>query len=463
MSKPNILFLLLDSFRADKCHGSDKTSITPNIDSLIRNGVYFSQTISSADATYLSVGSIFTALYAFKTGLGVNGKHYSKLHSNVTNYINILKNYGYHAYATVPKVLGARSLYSDFENEDKTYDIIPTYTRLSEGLGQKILEMLESGNMKEPWIYYVHILDLHGQFVIPKEFDNEKFGYSKYERMVSVIDIWIGRILQKINLSNTLIVLSADHGCHVPYVHTHNKTINFEENGLKLEIPSTLRSKIPSFVEPLKAKLYLTLLRIKRQITLKKIKNMKLTPYEERNLLSIYRGNNFRVLYDELVHVPLIFAGYGVTHNITISQQVRSIDIFPTISEMIELPKRNEELDGKSLFPFFHGKRFNELPAYMQSFFPIRKASSYAIGIRTSEYKYVRSVNNPKKNVFLYDLKNDPLEERNIANSRQDIIEKMEKILIEIKSEINLENEQNKMSYEETKKVEQELKKLGYI
>ena len=33
--KPNILFLLVDSFRADKCYGKEKTSVTPNLDSLI--------------------------------------------------------------------------------------------------------------------------------------------------------------------------------------------------------------------------------------------------------------------------------------------------------------------------------------------------------------------------------------------------------------------------------------------
>ncbi|SVB84616.1 uncharacterized protein METZ01_LOCUS237470, partial [marine metagenome] len=27
--KPNILFLLIDGLRADKCHGNKKTSVTP--------------------------------------------------------------------------------------------------------------------------------------------------------------------------------------------------------------------------------------------------------------------------------------------------------------------------------------------------------------------------------------------------------------------------------------------------
>ena len=39
----NIIFLLVDGFRADQCFGKDKTSVTPNIDSLIQKGMYFTK------------------------------------------------------------------------------------------------------------------------------------------------------------------------------------------------------------------------------------------------------------------------------------------------------------------------------------------------------------------------------------------------------------------------------------
>ena len=32
----NIIFLLVDSFRSDKCYGKSKTSKTPNLNSLIK-------------------------------------------------------------------------------------------------------------------------------------------------------------------------------------------------------------------------------------------------------------------------------------------------------------------------------------------------------------------------------------------------------------------------------------------
>ena len=64
--KPNILFIVIDSLWADKCHGEKKTSVTPNIDSLIENGTYFSQNITAAPSTIPSISSIFTSLYPFE-------------------------------------------------------------------------------------------------------------------------------------------------------------------------------------------------------------------------------------------------------------------------------------------------------------------------------------------------------------------------------------------------------------
>jgi len=61
--KPNILFFLIDGLREDKCHGNKKTSVTPHINSLIQNGVYFNQTIYSAPITPPALSSLFTGLY----------------------------------------------------------------------------------------------------------------------------------------------------------------------------------------------------------------------------------------------------------------------------------------------------------------------------------------------------------------------------------------------------------------
>jgi hypothetical protein len=61
----------------------------------------------------------------------------------------------------------------------------------------------------------------------------------------------------------------------------------------------------------------------------------------------------------------------------------------------------------------------------------------------------------------LYDLQNDPLEKNNLMNSFPEIIESMEKILSQYeKIQPITKIEENE---DETKKIEEELKKMGYL
>ena len=113
--KPNVLLLIIDSFRTDKFYGNESIT-TPNIDYLINRGTYFSQTISSADATLLSWSSIFTGLYPFKTG--IRSTSFNKLNPDVPTLFKIFETYGYNFYGYVPKIGDIIGLYPNFVNDD---------------------------------------------------------------------------------------------------------------------------------------------------------------------------------------------------------------------------------------------------------------------------------------------------------------------------------------------------------
>ena len=52
---------------------------------------------------------------------------------------------------------------------------------------------------------------------------------------------------------------------------------------------------------------------------------------------------------------------------------------------------------------------------------------------------------------------------RHTSNTTDEIVEKMEKLLMEIREESSKKSNKEDLSPEETKKVEEELRKLGYI
>jgi len=190
--KPNILFIVIDSLRADKCYGPDKTSKTSNIDSLINKGVIFTQAISSVSATSPILASILTGLQTFNSGM--NGETYHKLNPTIKTYVQILKEFGYHTFAVFPKILLSSGVIKDFEDLELAY---PYSFRLFSGLGPKILKKLESIEKNQPWFCFIHLSDLHQPIIIPKEYQSENFGKNQYEKMVSFMDYWIGAFFTK--------------------------------------------------------------------------------------------------------------------------------------------------------------------------------------------------------------------------------------------------------------------------
>ena len=120
MSKPNILLLVIDSFRADKFFGEKKTSVTPNLDKLTNDGVYFSQAISSAPASLPAISSVITGLFPFSS-LSLQNKIYN-LKKDIPTIGQRLIIEGYRNYAFIPKILTLMNLESTFgKNVESLY------------------------------------------------------------------------------------------------------------------------------------------------------------------------------------------------------------------------------------------------------------------------------------------------------------------------------------------------------
>ena len=201
MLYPNILFLVLDSLRPDKIYGKKNAKI-PNLENLLKKGTYFSQAISAADATLLSWASIYTGKFPFKTG--IRSARYNKLDENTKTIFDVLKNYNYSFYGFLPTLSETIGLFPKFSNNNNLYDFTE---RLHTGLDKKILNLINSSSMIEPWFLNIHLMDLHFPLVVPPKFDSAKFGSSKYERILSHIDTWLGEILKILDLKNLILIV----------------------------------------------------------------------------------------------------------------------------------------------------------------------------------------------------------------------------------------------------------------
>ena len=459
--KPNLLFLIVDSLRADKVSGTENNSVIPNLDYIKKNGVFFDHAISSADGTMLAYAGLFSGKHPFKTGM--RSAKLTRL-CNTISYFEVLKNYDYNLYGCLPRLAASLEIIPEFENNDEAFlDLFPD--TLSKA-GEIILKKLE-GNMKEPWCFLVHVTNMHFPVKKPKGFEDEKFGSNNYEKQVSAIDAWIGKVLKKNDLEKTLVVITGDHGSYIQSLKNKSLEIDFQDNpNLQNNIAKVSR-KIPKFAEPLKLKLFLMRERVNQKRKRNKIQKLNLKPHETRGLLD-QRGNTDRFLFDEKIRVPLFMIGSKINQCISISKQVRLIDVFPTICEIVGIPKWEEKVDGISLYPLLENKKMDDLIAYIESTPAVVIETNNVIGIRTDKYKYFRNRNDANLDIHLFDLENDPFEDDNIAKESKEIVESMECKLQEITNgysldDVSYDDETNKQETTEVTNVKQIFKDMGYV
>ena len=459
--KPNILFFICDSLRADKVSGTENNSITPNLDYIKKNGVFFDHTISSADGTMLVYAGLFSGKHPFKTGM--RSAKLTRL-CNTISYFEVLKNYDYNLYGCLPNLAASLEIIPEFENNDEAFlDLLPDVLGRA---GEIILKKLED-NMKEPWCFLVHIDNMHFPIKKPKGFEDEKFGSNNYEKQVSAIDAWIGKVLKKTDLEKTLVVITGDHGSYIQSLKNKSLEIDFQDNpNLQNNIAKVSR-KIPKFAEPLKLKLFLMRERVNQKRKRNKIQKLNLKPHETRGLLD-QRGNTDRFLFDEKIRVPLFMIGSKINQCVSISKQVRLIDVFPTICEIVGIPKWEEKVDGISLYPLLENKKMDDLIAYIESTPGVVIETNNVIGIRTDKYKYFRNRNDENLDIHLFDLENDPFEDDNIAKESKEIVESMECKLQEITNgysldDVSYDDETNKQETTEVTNVKQIFQDMGYV
>lgn len=104
---------------------------------------------------------------------------------------------------------------------------------------------------------------------------------------------------------------------------------------------------------------------------------------------------------------------------IHVTNQARSIDIMPTILEILSInPDNNyEKYQGESLLPLRHGKSESKI-AFSQSGNPLQNGKPpeepNVWAIRTEEWKFIKNIHDGTEE--LYNIQKDPTEETNLIN-----------------------------------------------
>jgi choline-sulfatase len=131
-------------------------------------------------------------------------------------------------------------------------------------------------------------------------------------------------------------------------------------------------------------------------------------------------------VYESVLHVPLmILAPYDAMRGRRVGDVVRSVDVLPTVLELFGLPL-TDKVDGQSVVPMMTGAvREMGLAAYAEAIYPrYHYGWSDLRSLTSGRYKYIAA---PRPE--LYDLAQDPREERNLYEDRRPLGDRMAAVL----------------------------------
>jgi arylsulfatase A-like enzyme/Tfp pilus assembly protein PilF len=217
--RPNILFITLDTTRADRigAYGYDKAR-TPVLDQLAREGVLFERAISPAPLTLPVHACLFTGLYPPEHGLRTNG--YGKLPAEPTTLAEILTEEGYDTAAFVASFVldrkfglnrGFGTYDDDLSGARPTQDAIHRF-RDGRLVVDSALEWLTQSRTN-PFFCWVHLYDPHAPYEQhPAEF-GDAFAASAYDGEIAYTDQQVGRLVEFLKQHpETIVVIVGDHG-----------------------------------------------------------------------------------------------------------------------------------------------------------------------------------------------------------------------------------------------------------
>lgn len=425
-NRPNVLLITIDALRPDHlgCYGY-KRNTSQHIDALAAEGAVFTETIAQSSHTAPSVISMITSTYPQKHRVKDWGY---QLDENIKTLPELLKRAGY-ATAFISNQI-ALSLIKSFRNGFDTFKMLKYDTSKTEKqngwVTDQAIRWLRADRNKKffLWVYY---LGPHGPYIPPSPYDTifvEDAQYIKKYVPISGEDEQfavnkIPKYVARQNIDNVGYYISQYDG----------------------EICST-DSEIGRLLSELRA-LHL------EENTVVVLTADHGEAMGEHDLYFCHST----FLYDELIRVPLIITlPEKRQYHEVIDTQTRTIDIMPTILDVVGIPHYNFLMRGESLLRLLHG-RTHRFPQFAYSEFGDRSS------LRTKEWKLIYTAGD--NGYELYHLKNDPKELTNVALRENEILEYLKK---QLKKSMTRSKDadafERKMTYQQLK---DQLRSLGYV
>ncbi len=491
----NVLFIVVDTLRADYLSIYGGESATPNIDTLAASGVRFERAYSHAPIIGPSHSSMFTSLLPRVHGVR---NHFQVLNDEHVTLAEILKRNHWNTAAFVSLgVLKARvGLSQGFNEYHDSFGL--DWWKTSDQLNNEILPWIS--RQKEPFFLWVHYSDPHEPYApVDRIYPQLLIKQAGVENLTTTIEadantksiplvvppgrtvIKVSTVgvplhrpirLQGIRTTDSQVEAECVSGCesakNIKNPETFSATVVINNlNDKKTNTNLILRADEVLTLQELRRRYQEEVEYSDRQIGFL-LDSLHSTEKLDETLIILTAdhgeglGNHGTMghvsqLYDEQLRVPLILSWPGhLPANKVVKTPVSLIDLLLTITDLINLSD-DFERGGRTLVPLMLGSAVHDVtPSIIAETFSPR-APRERRALITDDYKLIVA---PAQNrTELYDLIDDPEELQNEKGRPR--------VLAELREELrsNLSNLKARKPDERPTSEDQlrQLRSLGYI
>jgi arylsulfatase A-like enzyme len=384
-------------------------------------GVTFSNVKATTTVTTPCFATLFTGLYPHRHGLrGLRGYRVSPGRVLLPE---VLARSGYHTYAYFAgPVLPETGLHRGFQEVEcrattAEKERLEPSAFLTGQWGRALRQRLRGNCFEPPWALFVHLWELHK----PPRLDKDILGQSAfarrtYHRALRCLDQELRKLFDLV-ADDTVIVLTGDHGENLPLV------------------------TVP------RGRLHGPVAWMVRRLRLPK---------------RAYVWDHSFALYDWILTVPLFLRGQALPRAGTVPQQVRQVDLAPTILEMLGI-EPPPGLDGRSLLPLLRGEDPGDRVGYFELLPLDLDEARWRVGLHDGRWKYSYAPKAPEPGERLVNVVDDPKERKNLHGTYPDVSTRLRSGILELYGGTEPTLAGCRLDADDSAVVADQLRALGYL